>query len=66
MTILSFCACCGVLLPEGLGKEPNPICPNCSASVKDIDTGRLEGQFTDEHARKLVSIVYGDDEEITP
>lgn len=55
MTIISFCACCGVRLEAGLGQQEEPTCPNCGAPVKERST-RIEGEFEDSEAAKFEEI----------
>lgn len=60
VVILSFCYNCGSLLPDGLGNEQEPSCPNCSEAVASR-THRLEGRFHPYEAR-LLKRIYGYDD----
>lgn len=54
--ILDFCAWCGTLLPEGLGQEDRPCCPNCGESIK---TERIQGWFETAEADALKELHFG-------
>ncbi|KKK75578.1 hypothetical protein LCGC14_2872310 [marine sediment metagenome] len=58
ITILSFCAECGVLLPEGMGREEDPECVNCGRILTDR-SNRIEGTFPQSEAEKLKKINFG-------
>ncbi len=58
ITILSFCASCGVLLPEGMGRKEDPECENCGNYVTDRNQ-RIEGEFPRPEAERLKKIQSG-------
>lgn len=60
MWTVSFCAHCGALLPFGGGLRPSPKCDNCGESI-NYREDRIEGDFTEEEARRLFSVTLGED-----
>ncbi len=57
--IMSFCAECGVLLPEGLGLKDVPRCPTCGNYTK-MRAARFEGTFSELDATAFQLLMYGE------
>ncbi len=58
VTILSFCAGCGALLPAQDACVDGDKCPNCHHVISD-KSQRIEGEFPLDEANKLSTLIHG-------